>query len=552
MARVSTGIDVGHRTVKFLRGYSKGNTFHVTGFSLSETPAGSEQAGDWIEQAWEAADPPFKPTRARIGLTGKDVNVRYTRVPRVPDWQLRNLMRFEVSEVGDQSGSAVASDFNLLPELPEIEGEDVVLLAMARESLLEEHMQGLAALGGKLDCFSPAAVALYNAWVRYGVVEDDTVLVANIGHDNLDVCIARGPDLLFARNLTGGGRLFDEAIAQRMGISLDQAEQVKRRMATLRPGAGYATPNHERASRAILGAAGQLLSLLQSAVLFCKSQVKVTGLKLDRVVLCGGGSALDGLGQYLSAGMQVPVELFDPFRVVDISSLDPESAEELERHKLEAVVALGLATMGSDEEAYSLELLPANLVRRRAFLAGPAWLIAAALLAGLFLVDKSMRLRSEAASVRKEASSLARQVSRAQRIHSEAEALVSENALQSELVQDLAGIAGMGEQAARTIVGLDRHLPRDFWLSQVTGMSGFDEELGVTRERERPLLSIDGKVREGTQSPTTQFNLMIEGLHSDLPTLRERSTVDPARGRFKIDMTLFGAPEKTSDETEGA
>jgi hypothetical protein len=75
-------------------------------------------------------------------------------------------MHFEVEEIGDQSGAGVASDFNLLPEIPEIEGEDVVLLAMARETLLEQHAQGhadahlvgLASLGGVTRLTRPAAV----------------------------------------------------------------------------------------------------------------------------------------------------------------------------------------------------------------------------------------------------------------------------------------------------------------------------------------------------------------------------------------------------------
>ena len=269
MAKTATGVDIGLRTCKFIRGQYKGNTFHATEFGVENYETDELGAG------WEWADLGFKPLAARVGLSGRDVNIRYTRVPRVPDWQLRNLMRFEVSEIGDQSGVGVSSDFNLLPEMPEIEGEDIVLLAMARENLLEKHMDGLAAVGGKLDAFSPNAVALYNAWLRYGVVQEDTVLVANIGHDNLDVAIARGPDLLFARNLSGGSRLFEDAIAQRFSVGSKKAEEIKIEMATLAPNAQYADANAEKASRAILGAAGQLLSLLQSTVLFCKSSPTV-------------------------------------------------------------------------------------------------------------------------------------------------------------------------------------------------------------------------------------------------------------------------------------
>src|SRR6185295_10709702 len=164
MARLVTGIDLGLRNAKILRGHTKGNSFRVTGFAV--VPRDSAE----IPEGWSDLSAPFKPGRARIGLTGREVNIRYTRVPRVPDWQLRNLMRFEVEEIGDQSGSGVASDFNLLPQLPEVEGEDVVLLAMAREGLLDAHAAGVRAVGGSVEAFTPNAIALYNAFLRYGVV----------------------------------------------------------------------------------------------------------------------------------------------------------------------------------------------------------------------------------------------------------------------------------------------------------------------------------------------------------------------------------------------
>ena len=534
MAAIATGIDVGLRTSKLIRGRYKGKTFHVKDFAVAPNMGADVDAG------WQSLQLGFRPQAARVGLTGRDVNIRYTRVPQVPDWQLRNLMRFEVAEIGDQSGSEVASDFNLLPQLPEVEGEDIVLLAMAREQLLESHQNGLKALGGSVGSFAPCAVALYNSWLRYGVVQEETVLLANIGHDNIDVAISRGPDLLFARNLSGGSRLFDDAIAQRFGCSPEQAEKIKIEMASLRPGEQYASPNHERASRAIMGAAGQLLSLLQSAILFCKSQVKITGLKVDRVALCGGGAALDGLCEYLSAGLGVPVELFDAFRVVDTSALDAESAELLDEYKLEAVVALGLATMGSDPEAYSLEILPAAVAKRREFFGGTIWLIAAAALAVLYLSFSALIKSQKLDEVEQENRSLASSVRLADKIHNEAQALVLENESLFERVHELHAIAGTGEQLARVVMFLTERLPDPFWVTQLSSDWGWDDELGVPRTELRPILLIRGRAREGAASPTALHRQMIAALQEAMPSVSLNHHFD--RDVFSIDMTLY-APE---------
>ncbi|TDJ71521.1 MAG: hypothetical protein E2O39_08175 [Planctomycetota bacterium] len=542
MARTATGIDIGLRTGKILRGYTKGNTFHVTDFCIASYKSKTIEAG------WAHMDPGFKPTFARVGLTGRDMNIRYTRVPQVPDWQLRNLMRFEVEEIGDQSGSEVASDFNLLPAMPEIEGEDVVLLAMARESLLESHAEGVKAIGGTLDAFSPSAVALYNSWTHYGVVEDDTVLIANIGHDNTDVVISRGPDLLFARNLSGGSRLFDDAIAQRFSVSSAQAEKLKIQVATLRPGAQYETPNHERASRAILGAAGQLLSLLQSTVLFCKSQVKIGGLKIDRVLLCGGGAALDGLPEYLAAGMGVPAEHFDPFRVVDTSALAPEAASELDGYKLESVVALGLATMASDPDAYSLEILPRSLARKREFWGGTAWLVAAAVFAVLYLGFLAFHLSRQLDQVEGDNRILATRLDRAVRVHNETEGLVARNETLGELADELQSLAGSGEQVARFFAVTARELPGDFWITRFSSAWGYDEELGVPRGGDRPIVEMKGRAREGTDSPAVLYEGFLNALAEALPTARMNSSLSPTGDSFSIDLTLYAPPVETTDE----
>lgn len=548
MARLVTGIDLGLRTAKFLRGSWKGNTLKVTAFAA--TPLHSKE----IPEGWQAAEPGFKPTNARVGLTGREVNIRYTRAPRVPDWQLRNLMRFEVEEIGGQAGTGVASDFNLLPPLPEIEGEDVVLLAMARDSLLDAHAAGLKRLGGTLDAFTPNAVALYNAWLRFGVVGEETILLANVGHDNVDVAIVRGPDLLFARNLTGGARLVDEAIAQRLSISVDKATELKETHVSLDPAARFTDANQEKASRAALGAGGQLLSLLQSAVLFCKSQVKVSSLKLDRVLLCGGGAALTGLPRYLAAGLSVPVELFDPWKVVDTSALSVEQAGELEDHKLEAVVALGLATMACDPDAWSIEILPAKLAKRREFLRGPAWLAAAGVLALLYLGYDALATSSRLTEARTRARDLDGQLKKASQTSRKTEELLLENARLAKTAQLLYEAKGSGEQLARTVAALEGSLPDDFWLTQIATDYRADPELGIAKGEDRPVVSIAGRAREGTTSLSAQFTAFVQGLGQRLPpgtAIRDR--LNPSGARFNVDLCALSpapAPGASAAEPE--
>jgi len=549
MARTTTGIDVGHSTAVMIRGAYKGNTFHVSGFAVAANESGDLASG------WAELEPGFKATAARVGLTGRELNLRYVRVPQVPDWQLRKLMRFEVEDIGGRTGDEVASDFNLLPDVPEIEGEDVVVLAMARESLLDLHLSGLASVGGTLDAFAPSALALYNAWLRYGVIEGDTVMIANIGRENIDVVICRGADLLFARNLSGGARMFDQAIAQRFDVSERKGEEVKIKYATLEPNAPYATPNHEKASRAILGAAGQLQSLLQSTVLFCKSQLKLSGLKVDRVALCGGGAALSGLPTWLRSTMGVPVELFDPFRVVETSALDPETSDRLEEYKLESVVALGLATMASDPEAFSVEILPAHIRKRREFWGGTAFLVAAGILAVLFLAWDAWTLSDRLGDVDGEVSRLQRELKKAKKVDKDTRSLIEQNAALAEEAFELQGVAGAGEQLARTFAVLDRRMPQEFWLAGMELRWGFDDELGIDREHPRPILHLDGRAQQGTTSMAILYEAFLAAVREELPGVAMKHAPNADGSRFSLDLSLLARPSETEEsatDEEGA
>ena len=228
--------------------------------------------------------------------------------------------------------------------------------------------------------------------------------------------------------------------------------------------------------------------------MFCKSQVKLSGLKLDRVLVCGGGAAVQGLPEYLSAGMGVPVERFDAFRVVDTSGF-PEEATLLSEHETELVVALGLATMASDDEAYGLELLPEAVAKKRAFMGGTIWLIAAAVLKA-FLGYKVSAKSAKLDAIEKRAKSFGERVAaRAERVHEQTKDLVEQNEILSSRVTELAAVAGAGEQVAQRVFdALDDNLPRDFWVTRVTSEVAVDEDR-IERALEKPLLTVNGSAR---------------------------------------------------------
>lgn len=532
MARAATGVDVGSRTAIALRGKASGNRFSVSDFHVVAHDGANEEA-------WRSLASGFRLTEARVGVSGRDVNVRYVRVPRVPDWQLRKLMRFEVAEIGSSPEASVAADFNLLPPLPEVDGEDVVLLAMARESYLAAQLAALQAGRGKLDAFTPNAIGLYNAWLRFGVLLDDTVLVANIGHESIDVALVRGTDLLFARNLVGGSALFDRAVAQAFGVSEQRAERMKVEAGSL---AANQTGAAGKLGECLLGPAGQVLGLLQSVVQFCRSQLRLSGLKLDRVALCGGGAALAGLDEYVSRGLGVPAEIFDPFALVDTEGLDEAGRASLEDYSLESVCALGLAVAGSDPNAYSIEILPRAVQARRELWGGKAFLVAAAVLAAAFVGLRAWQAASELEVVQARVATQRRVLESARATHARTEEARVANEDLSVLADELYTLAGSGEQVVRVLDAVHAHLPDSFWITAMSSDVGASKELGIGRERELPVLHVEGRAREGTESVGRLFQDFVAELEAALPEARLAASLGSTFQSFTLDVCTLLPP----------
>jgi hypothetical protein len=256
---------------------------------------------------------------------------------------------------------------------------------------------------------------------------------------------------------------------------------------------------------------------------------------------------MEGLADALGGGLGVPVQAFDPWPLVDASGLSPEEADALASFGAEAVVALGLATMATDKDAYGLEILPPELARKREFFGRKVWLIAAAVLAVAYLGLFVQQATSEAADLQTTERGLRSQVSRKQRTDSSTRDLLAVNEALSSDALDLQRIVGTGEQMARALEFLGDEMPPDFWITRMEGRWGVDKELRIGDNVPRPLVLIKGALRQGALAPIGQYQALVEGLGAALPSVQLNASFD--RERYSIDLTTFGDPPPPKPES---
>jgi type IV pilus assembly protein PilM len=434
-----------------------------------------------------------------VGLAGRDMTLRYTQVPPSPDWQLRSLMDLEIQDIASQSGGGLSADYNLLPKGEDGAEMDTVLMALARNDALDRVAAEVSAAGGSIAGHIPNCVALYNAYLRTAPIEDEAevVCLANIGSETTDIVLMRGQDLLFARNLSSGSKVLDDAIAGAFGVSERKAESLKRELVDLDPESRgrYASGQAEKITMAAGGAASAIVSGIQSSVAFCQSQTKVQGLQLDRVLISGGGARLRGLPGMLREALRCPVELFDPFASVDLSALPSADAEQLASMRSEAVVALGLAASRLGQGVYELEILPEAVKRRQRFLQRTIFNIAAAVIAVALLVFGAVQAKNTQAAVETDLARINAQKKRVKNTHADAEELIAKNATLRQQAQSLTERAVPLHGVLRTMRALHTGglVPPELWITSLEVQKG--KAASGSHAAPPPVVVLKGSVR---------------------------------------------------------
>ena len=507
---------------------------------------------------------------ALLALSGKDLIVRYTQVPPVPDWRLEMLMNFEIQEVSEQSGGDVSAAYKKLEVGDTSSGDNVVLVALAKNGYLKPRLEALKAAGLDVLGGCPRSVGSFWAYKENGKLGfDETVFLMHIGHENTDVTIVRNGELLFARNVSGGSRLFTDAIVQNMRVDGPTAEKLKVNKGNLTPRgkAKYRDSAEEKVANSMMQAAGHLVSAFNSSVMFAKAQTKVPDCQPDRLVLMGGGALLKGLPEYLESNLGVPVELFDPFSSIDLGPLSEEAANALRQDQGAMAATLGLAQMAADPDAFRVEVLPEADRKRRRFLQHTALTIASGVLLAAALVVSWVMMSSASSAGVSEATVLAEKkktyqsnLAEFERARTRVETINDQKfklrqlvslepayVLITDIVHDV--VNGVGPDGRSVGLGFD-----EIWFPRVGArfakMSVANEKTGQTDVFEVPEVAFEGKVIPiGGRQPVNAYTDFVTALRGAFERAGGLAYTFEALGKeqtFKFTVRQTMTPEKVA------
>jgi hypothetical protein len=213
--------------------------------------------------------------------------------------------------------------------------------------------------------------------------------------------------------------------------------------------------------------AGSISAAIASSLSFCKQQTKLADLRLDQVLVSGGGARLRGLRGFLRDALRCPVELFDPFANLDLAGLPPADQEQLQVMRYEAVVALGLAVGRLDDTLYSLEILPEAVRKAQRFQQRTIWNIVAAVLVVAVLGLKASRQSAQVTAAQATSAAMKTQITRANNTHNEAAAAIDANKAQRAVLNHLAALTEPMHALIRVHRSIAANLPKQMWIERI-------------------------------------------------------------------------------------
>ena len=395
MPRTRIGVDVGSTAVRVAE-VAAGEVPVIVRAAQVPLPPGVVEAGEVrqpevvaeaLRELWSKAG--VKSKQVHLGVGNQRVVVRELALPWLPEKELRDTLGFQVQEFIPMASDEAVLDFDPLGEMDQGGRRMVrILLVAAHKPMVNALVE--AALAAKLD---PQGIDLTPFAVTRAVGAGDDGLdldssgdeaIIDIGAQVTSICVHDRGVIRFVRMLPSGGRDITLALASVLGVDDETAERLKRGErfggiadavpAVAAPADGapavplpppadappvdtpptdtqpietprsvpgvLADPTEVR--DLALARAGSFVDEVRSSLEFYTAQMP--NAQIERVLVVGGGSRLDGLLELLQERLPVPV---DRGRLFERAKSEIElSAEASAEAEAVLAVAVGLAIPG--------------------------------------------------------------------------------------------------------------------------------------------------------------------------------------------------------------
>jgi type IV pilus assembly protein PilM len=341
-------VDLGSRTSKAVHLRRARGELHLCGYTVSDgLPSDKTGAasglGCYLANIVEKLG--AKTRSLSLTVSGNDAVLRTVEAPPVSKEEFRAILKhnsraylqqelvgyaFDVHPLVYYSKSGPEKDPRAKPKQP----KQRLLIAGAKQQLLDAYVQEAKAVGLIVECVMPGLIAPINAFehAKPEIFLAGSVALVDIGFKASSICILDRGDLALSRVVAIGGHRLTEALSESMNISYAEAEGIKIGMAT----------EVQRELESIIAPLGR--ELRASIDFFEHEHDKA----ISHVFICGGSARSEVFREILQTELMLECNTWDPSSFLKKHLSDQQAAElEPMGTQLSVAVGAGLSAMWS-------------------------------------------------------------------------------------------------------------------------------------------------------------------------------------------------------------
>jgi type IV pilus assembly protein PilM len=262
--------------------------------------------------------------RCTVSFPSTSVFTSVIELPSMSQSELSSAVEYEAKKYVPLALSEIDLAWEILTGDPKETGSMLKVLLTAVPKQINENYRKLLSQA-KLDPIAGEIEALALIRSLVGLQAINCVII-DIGGKGTAINVIEAGVLKLSRNINVGGETITNKIAQALSITAQRAEQFKRDFGV--SSSTFIPQTIEPVLSIVKTEVKQLLAIYQSH-----------NVKVDKIILAGGGAQLPGLVAYFK-DLGTDIELGDPFgALVYGQELEPV----LKRYALSLPVAIGLA-----------------------------------------------------------------------------------------------------------------------------------------------------------------------------------------------------------------
>src|SRR5919206_314316 len=313
------GLDIGSSAFKTVELGKKGATLQLLNLGFENLQTDTIVDGQIMELnnvsnviAQIFSEHQIRTTRVAAGVSGHSVIVKNIVLPQMSTEELQESFSWHAEEHIPFDIADVNLDYELTGR-----SDDAlhVLMAACKSDKIANVRQAIQLAGKQPVIIDLDAFALQNCYeVNYQPRAGEIVALLNIGASTMNINILNGTRSIFARDASVGGSQYTGLLQKELGLSFEQAEAVKR---------GMALPEgvEPKPIQPIIETVSDILALeVKKTFDFYRATAQENEAAIQKILLAGGGSKLPGLPDFLSKRFEIPVDVLDSFRQIEVDA----------------------------------------------------------------------------------------------------------------------------------------------------------------------------------------------------------------------------------------